>query len=744
MPRSQTGDADSDIDARFSLPPRARSTVLKSSLNGSQHSVGEQNQPLAQEGIPSEEILYQHAHHKRNTLSRLSTALGMTQDHRDPDPLKNYNGQLQDSEVYVGDPLDAHLQHIKQEETTTAEHNLSDALLHSYGLSREALEEKNVEENHKKQFQSALEKHTRNDKKFHVFCLHLSHNKYFQLFFACLIALNAIFMAFEADYNVRNDGDWEETQGGPVIANLFTLFFVLEAIVRFNGRVVPLWKDKILCFDLLIVWIAVTDNWVLNPLAYASNLYFLSTLRVFRLLRITRLLRLVRFLRPLRVLTACVVHAALCLFWIFVLLFFVIFAFSVVITILVGDDIEVDPKRHFRSVGNSMLTLLQVVLHGIEWGPEVYVPLTQGNAAAVVAGSFFLAYVIFGILCLSNLITGVFVEQMFDAAKSDDAHQHAEALLRQDSSLRIFRSILFELDTSNDGLLTWDEFRKGFETHPAFFDDLEVTMETAEALYYQLDVYKNDHVSIDDFLFAVIKFKEASKTIDMLSVDYQQQKALREIYCLAQQCDSDVGQIEECTRSIDSSLVKLSQDINALRSEVRQILGLERRETDFAAEIEDDSKLQAMKEEAASRAKELEEDYAFKGRLDRLEQNLAQLTRPTNALDALPKVDMSDWHMLLDKELRPWLQNEINKLRITKQTATSLQNKYAHMQAQRTAIGQVRGESSVQPTSKDEFPLGGSLQPVDHFPSGAKISDVKRNVIGPPAITLQSEAMSRI
>ena len=110
----------------------------------------------------------------------------------------------------------------------------------------------------------------------------MPHN--IDLFFATVIALNAIIIGFQADLT-----DEQATQFGWVfVDNGFTFLFVIEAILRFyyvRWRVV---LEPWLLFDLILVLISVFDIWISvvagTEGSKSNGLRMLSVFRMFRVL----------------------------------------------------------------------------------------------------------------------------------------------------------------------------------------------------------------------------------------------------------------------------------------------------------------------------------------------------------------------------------------------------------------------------------------------------------------------------
>merc|ERR1712151_650420 len=77
----------------------------------------------------------------------------------------------------------------------------------------------------------------------------------------------------------------------------------------------------------------------------------------------------------------------------------------------------------FGSLFRSMLTMLEVILGGVNWD-KVVVPLIADISP--VAGIIFGAYIAFCLFAMMNLVTGVFVESALRTAREEDERNAAK------------------------------------------------------------------------------------------------------------------------------------------------------------------------------------------------------------------------------------------------------------------------------------------------------------------------------
>merc|ERR1711948_118026 len=108
------------------------------------------------------------------------------------------------------------------------------------------------------------------------------------------------------------------------------------------------------------------------------------------------------------------------LLWALVLLFLIMFMFAIFLMQIVADygtDSEVRATdEHYGTLMRSINTLYMAICGGIDWGMAA-APLIDINP---VLGVAFATYIAFAVLCVLNIITGVFVENANQITAMDE------------------------------------------------------------------------------------------------------------------------------------------------------------------------------------------------------------------------------------------------------------------------------------------------------------------------------------
>eukprot|EP00928_Gymnodinium_smaydae_P048693 TRINITY_DN32590_c0_g1_i1.p1 TRINITY_DN32590_c0_g1~~TRINITY_DN32590_c0_g1_i1.p1 ORF type:complete len:736 (-),score=107.72 TRINITY_DN32590_c0_g1_i1:131-2338(-) len=182
-----------------------------------------------------------------------------------------------------------------------------------------------------------------------------------------VVALNALWIAVEADYN-QADMLCHAHLAVQVIEHAFCAVFSIELAIRamaFKRKRSAL-RDHWFTFDLLLVTMMVLETWVWSSYMCAiaqgganNTAGSASTLRLIRLLRLTRMARMAKLLRAmpeLMIMIKGMVAAMRSVFFTLCLLVISLYIFAIAVKQM--SDGTDSGGQHFSSVPHSMYTLL--------------------------------------------------------------------------------------------------------------------------------------------------------------------------------------------------------------------------------------------------------------------------------------------------------------------------------------------------------------------------------------------------
>eukprot|EP00927_Polykrikos_kofoidii_P027370 TRINITY_DN24105_c0_g1_i1.p1 TRINITY_DN24105_c0_g1~~TRINITY_DN24105_c0_g1_i1.p1 ORF type:complete len:602 (-),score=116.54 TRINITY_DN24105_c0_g1_i1:136-1941(-) len=329
-----------------------------------------------------------------------------------------------------------------------------------------------------------------------------------------IISLNALWIAIDTDYN-------EEPvllKARPVFQvaeHFFCVFFTFEISVRFFAFKVKLHsvRDNWFAFDSVLVTLMVAETWVMTAVVMlmggGAGLRNAQLLRLLRLLRLSRLARMARILRSmpeLMILIKGMAVACRSVFFTLILLFLIIYIFSIVFTQMSSDAPSL--QGHFGEVSTSMYTLLLsgALLDNV------------GKVAGLVGEqSFGLAFLFFFFILLAsftilNMLIGVLCE-VVSAVAAVEREEMTIGKVKNE-----LQQIVEALDQNGDASISRDEFMRIIENPVAAAHLVAVGVDViglidfADFIFDHEDASKEIELSFADFLEVVLSLRGSNNS----------------------------------------------------------------------------------------------------------------------------------------------------------------------------------------------------------------------------------------
>jgi len=124
-------------------------------------------------------------------------------------------------------------------------------------------------------------------------------------------------------------------------------------------------------------------------------------------------------------------------------------------------------------------------------------------------GFVFVLYIGFVVLCIMNVVTGVFVETSLRRAEAD----------KESGFLRLLESSFQKADVDGNGTITSDEFLCAFSEN-SFAESMNVGPSDAAAIFDLLDVDESGEVDIEEFVLGCLRIRGECRGLDMASLMY--------------------------------------------------------------------------------------------------------------------------------------------------------------------------------------------------------------------------------
>jgi Ca2+-binding EF-hand superfamily protein len=137
--------------------------------------------------------------------------------------------------------------------------------------------------------------------------------------------------------------------------------------------------------------------------------------------------------------------------------------------------------------------------------------------------ALFITFVSFTLLCVMNVVTGIFCESAIQAAQKDRDHMIDLQLADRSRFVRHLQRLFAEWDSSGDGDLSLEEFEAHLSDTRmiAFFDTLDIQASDAWALFKLLDADGGGTIDADEFVSGCIRLRGDAKAVHMEKLNHE-------------------------------------------------------------------------------------------------------------------------------------------------------------------------------------------------------------------------------
>jgi len=365
------------------------------------------------------------------------------------------------------------------------------------------------------------------------FFTRLAENAVFETFFVCIILINTVFSAFQAQYRGLDVGYDLKYRGydqsaealwpgaadvfsgaGKVFAGLYTI----ELLIKLVGLHLKFFKDAWNLFDafLVILWYLIEFNVI-------GNLINPMILRLCRLARLSRLIRHVAFFESfdsLFIIIKAIKSSFAVLIWACVILTTLLLICSLCLSSLMADYLEkpdggeTDKKLVYAYFG----TLTRSIVSIFEISFASHVPVCRAVMENVGEGYalFFLAYKCVVGLSVFKVITGVFLHETFKVCTEDDELMVIQKKRTMKKHTIKMNKLFKKVDATGDGLLTWEEFESVLknESVRTWLSAMDLDCRHPDRLWRLMDC-GNGTLCAEELAKGVSRLKGLSKSADL-------------------------------------------------------------------------------------------------------------------------------------------------------------------------------------------------------------------------------------
>jgi len=309
---------------------------------------------------------------------------------------------------------------------------------------------------------------------------------------------------------------------------IFALVFTSEVVLRILAYQLKFFKgsqrlwNAFDCLTLIATLVALAFD-----IAHAPPNFFVNFLKMLRLARLVRSLQASKspYLHTLKTLMYTVAGSANAFLSALLLLIVVISVFSVMFmqgvqNYLEGTDQNPETRRElvdrFGTFSDSAYTLLACILGGLSW--DELSPALE--SIDLMYRYFLVVYITFAVLCVLNILNGVFVNAAIESAQSNkelavqNTHHKMMAMIEQ--AVKWF----VEADKDGSGKLSWEELRDVMRDDEVrtFMLASGIDVASAGKIFQLLDTDGSGSLSPEEFVDNLITLQGNAKAIDVASL----------------------------------------------------------------------------------------------------------------------------------------------------------------------------------------------------------------------------------
>eukprot|EP00931_Biecheleriopsis_adriatica_P037084 TRINITY_DN21289_c0_g1_i2.p1 TRINITY_DN21289_c0_g1~~TRINITY_DN21289_c0_g1_i2.p1 ORF type:complete len:264 (+),score=46.76 TRINITY_DN21289_c0_g1_i2:3-794(+) len=224
--------------------------------------------------------------------------------------------------------------------------------------------------------------------------------------------------------------------------------------------------------------------------------------------------------------------------WTMLLLILIFYAFGVGFTQVITDycrDAAIDATGDFNALPSctsaamtfywgslpaSMLTPFMAVTAGINW-ESCLTPLRDASIPSAIA---FLFYIVFTVLALLNVVTGIFCHSAIEAAAADKDIAAMSQLENQKKYAATIRSMFAEIDEDDEDGITLDELEEALrdEEFCAYLESIEISTSDAWTLFRLMDSDKSGNLDLEELVSGCMSLRGQASAMQVAKVSMEQ------------------------------------------------------------------------------------------------------------------------------------------------------------------------------------------------------------------------------
>jgi len=321
---------------------------------------------------------------------------------------------------------------------------------------------------------------------------------------------------------------------------------------------------------------AVSLLFVIQSEEHRETNWILKGVNSLRPLRVLRIIRLAAFIKEIRVLVLSIVATLKILMWALLLMFFVMFGFSMLFVDAVSTHLKsMGPTPcnmgegtelciSWDSLPTAILSLFQAVTGGMDWD-QAFQPLMDVSWTLVI---FFLIFFIFTAFVLLNVMTAVFCQTAIEAAQREHDIASDQAVACREQLSDEMHMLFQEIDKDNNGTIDEAEIEEANKNKKikTFFASRGIEAHEAWALFKMLDTDRTGQIDMDSFVDGLIQFRGPARAIQIAKVVHDCKTLRGNMQAFSESVEErlkDVlGSVENCLNGSTHSIQERPKEVH--------------------------------------------------------------------------------------------------------------------------------------------------------------------------------------
>lgn len=336
-----------------------------------------------------------------------------------------------------------------------------------------------------------------------------------------LILANVCIMGYETNVSIKavlRNRSGEVPSWVHPCNSIFNVIFGVELLYRMAALRSWFWTCPSWGWNLFDFFVVVTS--LVSDAVDGLNFTFIRMFRILRAVRVVRLIRVLRFFRELRKMLSAILACLASLVWTFVFLTLTIFIFSILLLQGVTQALEEMTEQEYANardevaewyptLTDTMFSLLVAVTGGQDW-LDIHKPI---HHAGFLYSAAFLVYIIFVLVGVMNVLTGIFL------TSADEMLDHAQIVqtetIKLEKFVRDMLVIFNEMDVQQTGEVDWHAFKSCMRDSSlqAYFAAHDIDP-THSRVLFDLLAGSSGRMNVTQLVMGALRLKGEAKAID--------------------------------------------------------------------------------------------------------------------------------------------------------------------------------------------------------------------------------------